>query len=70
MKPLLAFVRAMDWISERLGIVAAVCVLTAVLISAANAFVRYGLDYSSNAWLEIQWYLFAVTVMVGASVVL
>jgi TRAP-type mannitol/chloroaromatic compound transport system permease small subunit len=70
MKPLLAYVRAIDWISERLGIIAAVCVLAAVLISAGNAFVRYGLDYSSNAWLEIQWYLFAVTVMFGASLVL
>ena len=67
---LLKFALAMDWISERLGRIAAVAVLAAALISAGNAFVRYGLDISSNAWLEIQWYLFAVMVMLGAPVVL
>ena len=40
--------------------------LLAALICAGNAFVRYGLDISSNAWLEIQWYLFAAIVMLGA----
>ena len=44
--------------------------LLASLISAGNAVVRYGLDLSSNAWLEIQWYLFAATVMLGAPLVL
>jgi len=38
-----------------------------VLISAGNAFIRYGLSYSSNAWLEVQWYLFGAIVMLGAS---
>ena len=70
MKPLLAFCALMDWISDRFGRVAAVGVLAAALISAGNAFVRYGLDISSNAWLEIQWYLFAATVMLGAALVL
>ena len=60
----------MDWISAQLGKVAAWAVLAAALISAGNAFVRYGLDISSNAWLEIQWYLFAATVMLGAPLVL
>jgi len=45
-------------------------VLLACFISAGNALVRYGLDYSSNAWLEIQWYLFAGCVMLGAPEVL
>ena len=36
-------------------------------ISAGNAFVRYGLSTSSNAWLEVQWYLFAATVMLGGA---
>lgn len=40
------------------------------LISAMNAFVRYVFDYSSNSWLEIQWYLFAAAVMLGAAQVL
>lgn len=40
------------------------------LISAMNAFIRYVFDYSSNSWLEIQWYLFAAAVMLGAAQVL
>ena len=40
------------------------------MISAGNAFIRYGFDWSSNGWLEIQWYLFAATVMLGAPLVL
>jgi TRAP-type mannitol/chloroaromatic compound transport system permease small subunit len=59
-----------DWISERLGWVASVAVLLTALISAGNAFVRYLLDISSNGWLEIQWYLFAGIVMLGAPAVL
>ena len=42
-------------------------VLGACLISAGNAMSRYAFDLSSNAWLEIQWYLFAAIVMLGAS---
>jgi TRAP-type mannitol/chloroaromatic compound transport system permease small subunit len=67
---LLKFSFWMDWISSQLGKVAAFTVLSAALISAGNAFVRFGLNTSSNAWLEIQWYLFAATVMLGAPVVL
>ncbi|MEY4155770.1 MAG: hypothetical protein RJB64_491, partial [Pseudomonadota bacterium] len=63
---LLKLALGVDWISEKLGRVAAVAVMMAALISAGNAFVRYGFDLSSNAWLEIQWYLFAVTVMLGS----
>lgn len=67
---LLKFSYWMDWISTQLGKFAAWAVLSAALISAGNAFVRFGLNTSSNAWLEIQWYLFAATVMLGAPVVL
>ena len=70
MAVLLKFSYWMDWISTQLGKFAAWTVLTAALISAGNAFVRFGLNTSSNAWLEIQWYLFAATVMLGAPVVL
>jgi TRAP-type mannitol/chloroaromatic compound transport system permease small subunit len=45
-------------------------VLAAVLISAINAAVRKAFNTSSNAFLEIQWYLFAACVMLGASQVL
>ena len=70
MSALLKLALGVDWISERLGRLAAWAVLLAALISAGNAFIRYGLDISSNGWLEIQWYLFAVTVMMGAPIVL
>lgn len=70
MSVLLKFSYWMDWISTQLGKFAAWAVLSAALISAGNAFVRFGLNTSSNAWLEIQWYLFAATVMLGAPVVL
>lgn len=70
MKALLKISFAVDWISERLGYIASLAVLLTALISAGNAFVRYLLDISSNGWLEIQWYLFAGIVMLGAPVVL
>jgi TRAP-type mannitol/chloroaromatic compound transport system permease small subunit len=66
----LKFALAMDWISAQLGKLAAWAVLAAALISAGNAFVRYGLDFSSNAWLEIQWYLFAGVFMLGVGYVM
>ena len=70
MSALLKLALAFDWLTTRLGKIAAWAVLAAALISAGNALVRYGLDISSNAWLEIQWYLFAAMVMLGAPVVL
>jgi TRAP-type mannitol/chloroaromatic compound transport system permease small subunit len=59
--------QAIDWVNDRLGVAANWLVLAACLISAANAMSRYAFDLSSNAWLEIQWYLFAAIVMLGAS---
>ena len=70
MSALLKFALAVDWVSKRLGCAASVAVLLTALISAGNAFVRYLLDISSNGWLEIQWYLFAGIVMLGAPIVL
>ena len=67
MGALLKLSRAIDWLNDRLGVVANWLVLTACLISAGNAMSRYAFDLSSNAWLEIQWYLFAAIVMLGAS---
>lgn len=59
--------QAIDWMNDRLGVVANWLVLAAALISAGNAMSRYAFDLSSNAWLEVQWYLFAAMVMLGAS---
>jgi len=58
---------AIDKVNELLGRIANLLVLLACLISAGNAMVRYAYDYSSNGWLEAQWYMFAVMVMFGAS---
>lgn len=60
----------MDWISEKFGKFASWTVLLAALISAVNALVRYGFDWGSNSFIEIQWYLFAYMVMTGAPIVL
>ncbi len=70
MPKLLQLAFGIDKISEQFGRLAAVAVMSAAMISAGNAFIRYGLDLSSNGWLEIQWYLFAATVMLGAPLVL
>ena len=59
MKGLLAFSRAIDALNEHVGKLTYWLILAAVLISAGNAVVRYTLNMSSNAWLEIQWYLFS-----------
>ncbi|HEY2889093.1 MAG TPA: TRAP transporter small permease subunit [Dongiaceae bacterium] len=66
MKTLLAVSGVIDAVNERFGRIANWCVLLACLISAGNALVRYGFSDSSNAWLEIQWYLFAAMFMLGA----
>jgi TRAP-type mannitol/chloroaromatic compound transport system permease small subunit len=65
--PLISLSRWIDAVNDRLGRLANWLVLAACLISAANAMSRYAFDISSNAWLEVQWYLFAAIVMFGAS---
>jgi TRAP-type mannitol/chloroaromatic compound transport system permease small subunit len=67
MAVLLKFSGFMDRISEILGKIAGYLVLACCLISAGNALIRYLFNYSSNGWLEIQWYLFAFIVLLGAS---
>ena len=64
---LLPLTRIIDRISQVAGIVAASLVLLSCLVSAGNAISRYAFSASSNAWLEIQWYMFAVIVMFGAA---
>jgi len=67
MKGLLAFSRVVDALNQRFGLLAEWLVLLSCLISAGNAFSRYAFGISSNAWLEIQWYMFAAVVLLGAS---
>jgi TRAP-type mannitol/chloroaromatic compound transport system permease small subunit len=59
MKTLIAISRAIDMVNERVGRLVYWGVLIMVLVSAANATSRYALNIASNAWLELQWYLFA-----------
>jgi TRAP-type mannitol/chloroaromatic compound transport system permease small subunit len=63
---LLKLSRWIDSLNEFVGRWLAWLVLAAVLISAANAAVRKAFDMSSNAFLEIQWYLFAAVFLVAA----
>lgn len=66
MPALLKLSRLIDAISEFVGRWVAWLVLLAVLISALNAVVRKAFDMSSNAFLEIQWYLFAAIFLLAA----
>jgi TRAP-type mannitol/chloroaromatic compound transport system permease small subunit len=70
MSAILKLALAVDWVNERFSKLAAWAVFISAMICAGNAFIRYGFDMSSNAWMEIQWYLFAATVMLGAPYVL
>ena len=58
-----------DAFNEWIGKLIMWLVLAAVLISAGNAIIRKAFDMSSNAFLEIQWYLFAGVFMLGAGYV-
>ncbi|MBD9387040.1 TRAP transporter small permease subunit [Rhizobium sp. CG4] len=67
MTALLKLSTVIDAISEFLGKVSGYLVLICCLVSAINALVRYIFNYSSNGWLEIQWYMFGFIVLIGAS---
>ena len=67
MNALLKISRLIDALNDKIGLIANWLVLFACVISAGNALMRYSFSLSSNAWLEIQWYLFAGIVMLGAS---
>ena len=67
MRRLLAFADVVDRLTESLGQWLKWLVLFSSLISAFNALMRYTIHYSSNAWLEIQWYMFGALVMLGTS---
>jgi TRAP-type mannitol/chloroaromatic compound transport system permease small subunit len=64
---LLPAARLIDRISQLGGICASCLVLLACLVSAGNAISRYTISASSNAWLEVQWYMFAGMVLLGAA---
>ncbi len=66
MKLLLGLSRAIDELNERVGRLVYWLVLIMVLVSAANATSRYALSIASNAWLELQWYLFSAVFLLCA----
>ncbi|HSV20701.1 MAG TPA: TRAP transporter small permease subunit [Casimicrobiaceae bacterium] len=66
MNALLPLSRAIDALTERIGRIVYWLILAVVIISALNATVRKIFNYSSNAYLEIQWYLFSCIFLIGA----
>jgi len=66
MKALLGISRAVDALNERVGRIVIWLVLAMALVSTLNALTRYAFNRSSNAWLELQWYLFAAVFLLCA----
>jgi TRAP-type mannitol/chloroaromatic compound transport system permease small subunit len=64
---LLSLSKYIDALNERIGLGISWALLLAVLICSGNAIVRYTFNTSSNAWLEIQWYLFGAIFLLAAS---
>ena len=67
MSALLSFSRGVDRVTTFIGRGVAWLVLLVVLVSAGNAVIRKIFDISSNAWLELQWYLFGAIFMLAAA---
>lgn len=64
---LLALSRAIDAVTFRLGKFLGWFILAAVIVSAVNATVRFAFNMSSNAWLELQWYLFGAVFLLASA---
>ena len=67
MRALLTVSRGIDAATSSIGRAVFWLILVAVLVSAGNAIVRKLFNTSSNAWLELQWYLFAAVYMLAAA---
>jgi len=70
MRALLKFSNAVDWLNTQIGSLIRWLILAAVLISAGSAIMRKAFNIGSNAFLEIQWYLFAAVFMLGVGYVM
>jgi len=70
MQGLLKLSRAIDWLNAQVGKYAIWLILAATVISAINAIVHKVFNTSSNAFLEVQWYLFAWSFLVAAGLTL
>jgi TRAP-type mannitol/chloroaromatic compound transport system permease small subunit len=67
MRGLLALSAAIDHVTEFIGKWVGWLILVSILVSAANAVSRKAFNISSNAWLELQWYLFGAAFMLAAA---
>ena len=67
MQAFLALSRAIDRLSEVIGKSVMWLILVAILVSAGNAIIRKVFNMSSNAWLELQWYLFGAAFLLAAA---
>src|SRR5512139_2643120 len=67
MQALLAASRGIDAVTAFIGRAVKWLILVAILVSAGNATIRKAFDTSSNAWLELQWYLFGAVFMLAAA---
>ncbi|WP_414471212.1 TRAP transporter small permease subunit [Microvirga sp. M2] len=67
MTALIKLSRVIDAINVRVGKIAAWAIVVAILVSAINAIIRRVFGVSSNAWLELQWYLFGAVFMLCAA---
>lgn len=66
MRALLKFSNAVDWLNAQIGKYVIWLILASTLISAVNAVIRKVFNMSSNAYLEVQWYLFAAAFLLAA----
>lgn len=66
MRALLALSRGIDGVTTRLGRAVAWLIVAAILVSAGNALVRKLFNTSSNAWLELQWWMFGAVFLLAA----
>ena len=67
MQALLVIARSIDRITEAIGKSVMWLILAAILISATNAILRKAFNMSSNAWLELQWYLFGAAFLLASA---
>jgi TRAP-type mannitol/chloroaromatic compound transport system permease small subunit len=67
MQGLLKLSRAIDALTAFIGKAVMWLILAAIVVSAANATSRKVFDVSSNAWLELQWYLFGAAYLLAAA---
>nr|WP_326531312.1 TRAP transporter small permease subunit [Rhodoferax sp.] len=67
MNALLKFSKAVDWLNGQIGKYVIWLILASTVISAINAIVRKAFNVGSNAFLEVQWYLFAASFLIASA---